>query len=64
MARKRFNPKLDTGRDSDAYRQFLVDLFAKKIAAVALIETRPGGRLRLDYDEPPNGQATRGKGDA
>ena len=52
MAKNRkYQAKKNTPTEAHVYAAFIADLQAGAIAAVKMRETRPGGKLELEYDE-------------
>ncbi len=51
MARKTHTPKGKAPFEPQQYAAFVADLLDRTITATKLIETRTGGKLKLDYDE-------------
>jgi hypothetical protein len=52
-ARKTHTPKGGPANtEQQAYAAFVGDLLDGTVKAVKLIETKPGGKLKLEYDDP------------
>lgn len=48
--------------DGYTYAAFMADLLTNTVQATQLIEDRPGGRLRLQYEDPDRPGAGQGGG--
>jgi hypothetical protein len=51
MARKTHTPKGKAPHEPQQYAAFIADLLDGTIKVERLIESRPGGKLKLDYDD-------------